>query len=361
MFSRLSASWTVLVLGLCALLFTTLSTVPAEAQTDQERSGARAAATAGAEAFDAGRYQEAVDYFTRAESLVHSPVHLIYMGRAQLKLGEWVKARENFLKISREGAPDGASEAVTQAVQDAEDELAALEPKLPYVTISVQGAPTGTEYKVSLDGEDLPSALLGVATPVDPGDHTLRATAPGYDSGDVSINITEGKRENVLLEVAATGEAPAAAPTESVPADDSMSTGAEASTDPMADTGAAPSGMRLGSYIALGVGAVGLGVGTIFALGAKSDADEADKLCGGNRSQCEVDEGTAEADKITKLNDDSGSKKTLAIVGFLVGGAGIGAGVALYVLSMDQGGGSANEPSVTPYVGLGEVGLTGRF
>jgi hypothetical protein len=74
-----------------------------------------------------------------------------------------------------------------------------------------------------------------------------------------------------------------------------------------------------------------------------------------------VDPGTAEANKINKLNDDSGSKKTLSIVGFVVGGAGIGAGVALYVLSMDEQGSAKNEPSVTPYVGLGEVGLTGRF
>jgi hypothetical protein len=352
MFFRLSFLWTVLVLSLC--------TVAVEAQTDQERAGARASATAGAEAFEGGRYQEAVDYFTRAESLVHSPVHLIYLGRAQLKLGKLVKARESFLRISREGAPDGASDAVTQAVQDAEDELASLEPTLPYITVKVQGAPTGTEYTVTLDGSEIPSALIGVATPVDPGNHTLRATAPGYDSGDVAASVTEGKRQEVLLEVSSTGEAPPATPADTPPpADDAMA--ADMSTDQMADSGSSPSGMRLGSYIALGVGAVGLGVGTIFALGSKGAADDADKLCGGNRSRCEVDEGSAEADKVNKLNDDSGSKKTLAVVGFIVGGAGIGAGVALFVLSMDKGGSAANEPSVTPYVGLGEVGLTGRF
>lgn len=353
MFQRLSFCWTVLVLSLC--------TVAAEAQTDQERAGARAAATAGADAFDAGRYQESVDYFTRAESLVHSPVHLIYLGRAQLKLGKWVKARETFLKISREGAPDGASEAVVQAVKDADDELAVLEPKLPYLTVKVQGAPDGTQYAVTLDGTELPNALVGVATPVDPGSHIVRATAQGYDSGDVSVDVTEGQREEVVAEVSATGEpTSAAAPPPQQPAAGSATT-ADMSTDQMADTGGAPSGLRTGSYIALGVGVVGLGVGTVFALGAKSDADEADKLCGGNRSNCEVDEGTSDARKVNKLNDDSGSKKTLSIVGFLVGGAGIGTGIALFVLSMDHQGAATNDASVTPYVGLGEVGLTGRF
>src|SRR5688572_12455326 len=52
-----------------ALVVSCLSAAPAEAQTDAERAGARSAATAGADAFDAGKYQDALDLFLRAESV----------------------------------------------------------------------------------------------------------------------------------------------------------------------------------------------------------------------------------------------------------------------------------------------------
>src|SRR5882672_8884200 len=80
------------------------------AQTDEQRSGARAAATQGAQAFSEKRWADAIDLFTRAESLVHSPVHLLYLARAYEKLGSLVKARESYIKITNEEQPAGAAQ-----------------------------------------------------------------------------------------------------------------------------------------------------------------------------------------------------------------------------------------------------------
>ncbi len=62
---------------------------PASAQTDEERAGARAAGLAGLEAYQAGKYDQAVDYFGRAESLMHAPTHLLYLAAETRNSGAW--------------------------------------------------------------------------------------------------------------------------------------------------------------------------------------------------------------------------------------------------------------------------------
>src|SRR5512146_2478764 len=66
-------------------------------QANEERVGARAAAVEGAKAFSEKRWADAIDFFKRAESLVHAPPHLLYMARAQAQIGQLVEARENLL------------------------------------------------------------------------------------------------------------------------------------------------------------------------------------------------------------------------------------------------------------------------
>jgi hypothetical protein len=64
-------------------------------------------------------------------------------------------------------------------VRFAEERLAALEPQLSYVIVAV---PAGSEVPgldVRVDGVPVRSAARGVSMPVDLGDHTVEATAPG--------------------------------------------------------------------------------------------------------------------------------------------------------------------------------------
>src|ERR1700748_520497 len=89
--------------------------VRAWAQSDQERAGARALANEGAQAFDEKRWADVVDLFSRAESLVHAPPHLLLIARAQVHLGHWVSAREAYLKIIRENVADSAPKSFREA------------------------------------------------------------------------------------------------------------------------------------------------------------------------------------------------------------------------------------------------------
>ena len=170
-----------------------------------------------------GRWSDAIDLMSRAEKLVHSPTHLLYLARAQEKLGKLVKAQESYLKITREKLAPNAPAAFHTAQKDAKKELEALTPRIPFVTVAVQGAGP-LPVTVTMDGIKVPDALVGVPRPVDPGEHKLQAHAEGMSSSVSTISVSEGSRETVVLTLqpggaagpADTGEqtAPAAGATE---------------------------------------------------------------------------------------------------------------------------------------------------
>lgn len=348
---RRSALGFLLCLGVAA------SSAPAFAATDMERAGARSAASSGADAFDAGKYQDALAMFQRAESLVHSPVHLSYIAQCQVKLGQLVEASETYLKLKREPVPNGAPPAVKKAIEQAPAALAALEPRVPHLAIKLDGVQAGENADVTLDGTPIAAGLLGIPAPANPGEHVVHATAPGKDSGEVRVTLAEGQSQEVVVRLASTGAAPVGAVPAATPA---ATPEPAAGAAPTADHGSSGSGLRIPAYISLGVGVVGLGVGTFFAIDAGKAADDADALCGGSRSNCVVQPG-ATRDDVESKNDKAGQSKTLAIVGFAVGGVGVAAGVTMLVLSMSSHSQAASERRVVPYAGLNQVGVVGRF
>lgn len=317
------------------------------APTDEERAGARAAAYAGVEAFDAGRYQEAVDYFERAESIIHSPVHLSYLGRARVQLGQLVLARETFLKILREEA---TTEPARNAHAIASAELEKLEARIPSLTIEVTSA-DGRSFDVEIDGKKLPPALVGIPNPTDPGERHI-VVSSGSARAETTIVLAEGAKESVSLEL------PPAAEGEEEPA-------VQAVVDTGASSGGGTSGLRVGSYVAFGVGALGLGAGTFFALKASGKNDEASDLCvaeTGTSSCSGLPSNSPVARQVRALDDEASESRTWATIGFIAGGVGVATGVTLFVLSL-----RSNEKEqvagrrLTPVVGHNYVGLTGTF
>jgi hypothetical protein len=356
-------SWVGRTLRACALTLyatcgvTSLST-PALGQTDEERAGARAAATEGANAFSEGRYADAIDLFSRAESIIHAPPHLLYIARAQEKLGKLVKAREVYLKLTRETLAPGAPKQFRDAQEAAQKELAALEPRLPYVSVVVQGAGP-LPVTVTMDGLKVPQALVGVPRPVDPGEHRFQAFAEGMETNLSSVTVREGARETVVLTLQ---QASATSP---APGTETVATTAPASAsntgEPPADsasTSSGTNGMRIGSYAALGVGVVGLAVGTIFTLQAAGKRSDWEELCTGPGGACPPEK----KDEISGLRDDEKSASTIGMVGFIVGGVGIATGVTLFLLSgSSDSSKTAGAPRLRPWLGVGSAGLDGTF
>jgi hypothetical protein len=323
----------------------------ASAATEEDKAGARAAATQGETAFNGKHWADAVDLFTRAESLVHSPVHLLFKARGLIQLGQLVKARETLLEITREQS-DKPSPTLLKAQDAAKQELATLEPRLAAAVVTVQG-PGAATVNVTMDGVKVPSVLVGLSRPVDPGEHRFEASGDGVHSNVVTLVLKEGGTGSAAL----TLKAVAGAPPVAVPTSAELGSAAAASSNATAsDSGVQShgSGLRVASYVAFGVAAAGLAVGTVFGLSAKGKYDDGNALCKTDPCNLTPDQ----ASRRTQLGKDGDSAKTLSLVGFIAGGAGVAVGTTLFVLSTKS---ESTQAGVHPFVGLGSLGLSGKF
>jgi hypothetical protein len=298
--------------ALATAIVVAASTAAAQPGDDaQERAGARAAATQGLKALQEGRYQDAVDLCTRAESLMHAPTHLLLIARAQTKLGHLVEAQEAYIKIERDHLDPKAPRAFVDAQAAAADERAALAPRVPTMKLTVEGADLA-DVQLTLDGSPFPNALVGMASPINPGSHTIVAKAPAAAADPVTVTIAEGARENVTITMKSTGTteappAPEATPEEPAPAETSASNG----------------GLKAGGWIGLGIGVAGLAAGTFFVVENHNDRNDANALCA--TRGCPLSQRSA----ITQFDHDADTAGTLAWVAYGVGAAGLVTGAAL--------------------------------
>jgi len=348
---------------LCAALLSGgFVSAPSFAVSDAERAGARAAANQGADAFDQGKWAEAAELFSHAEALVHSPIHLSYMARSQLKLGHWVEAYELFNRIKRETLTPPISAPVANAVADANAQLSTLDAQMPYITLIVRG-PDTQGVTVTMDGVAVPSALVGVLHPVNPGQHRFRATSATQASPEQAVEVKPAARQTIELVLTPNAAAVApATPVAAAAATPSAPPGPPPPAEPPSPSGSSSgSGLRVGGYVALGVGAVGVGLGTVFLLSANSkqkDADTAFAACGGKA--CSPGDRT----RVDSLDSDAATGKTLSLTSFVVGGVGLATGVTLLVLSGKQGSSeptAQHAPRIQPWIGYRSLGLNGTF
>jgi hypothetical protein len=349
-------------------------------QTADDRVGARAAAAEGAKAFSEKRFADSVDDFKRAESLVHAPPHLLYMARAQTELGQLVEARENYLTIIHEDQKADAPQVFRAARDSANKEVGAVEARLAYVTLTIKGD-IPKDLTLAQDGVRVPTALVGIPRPVNPGTHKFDATAKGL-AGTASIQIKETERQKVVLElvpsnaVAPVPVEPVSAgaatpvPTQPLPnptgTTDTQGAPAAATTAPGEPTtvGSTKSkGLLIGSFVGFGVGAAGLVMGTVFTLSGASKSKDADNLYSAN--DCAANPGCpTQKPHIDDLDSQAKSAKTLGIVGFVVGGVGVAAGVTLLVLYGKSGHSETaqrNVPSLSLALGPQSLLVNGKF
>ena len=102
-------------------------------------------------------------------------------------------------------------------------------------------------------------------------------------------------------------------------------------------------------YVALGIGAVGIGVGAFFGLKAKSTYDEPfdGGLCDHTTNGC-TPEGQSKV-------DDAHSQATISTIGFVAGGALLVGGIVLLVTAPSKTTGSVR---ITPSFGANGGGLS---
>lgn len=247
------------------------------------------------------------------------------------------------LGLCYEGARQWASawtafnDALAMAIKDnrkdreqrARERIAAIEPRMSRVTLSIPAELASLPgLRILRDGKELPKAAWTAAFPLDPGPHTFEARAEGYEGFHVGITLgDEGKTHSVVLPARLDKLAAPPAPTASASSSTTSAPPPPPSTSPSTPPSTPPTSGLSRRHIAYGLGAlgvVGIGVGAFFGLRAISRFDEANGVCPDVRCS---------DPKSVSRSDDAYRDANLSNIGFGVGVVGLGAGVALFLLS----------------------------
>jgi hypothetical protein len=228
--------------------------------------------------------------------------------------------------------------------------LADARPKIAKLKIAV-AAPADVQMTVKVDGETIPLANLNTNRPMDPGEHTIEATANGYKKATAKVTLQEAGSDTVALTLEVDPNAPKP---EVVTAGPPVGSNAP-SNQPTIDRRADERSSRLPAYVALGVGGLGVGVGTVFGVLALGKKGTLDDRCGAAK-QCGPDQQT---------NIDAGKTLgTVSTIGFVVGAVGLAVGAYLYLTSGPSTGSSHAAATTrkipqafTPYVSVDHAGL----
>ena len=302
-------------------------TFNAQAQVPDEiavRSADQALVQSAMSAFERHDYPVALSLFKRASVSVPSLTVRLYLARCRAAVGQLVEAAEDYRSVANGGLGE-ASAATRNAAASAQEELAQLRSRIPTVEIALGDAEQRSRnLRLVLDGH-----LITFSAPiaVDPGHHEVVASDADGEQSRLSFEVAEGEAKRV-------GMAWRSVVQRANKKAEQVSTGSSA--------------RRTWGVVALGVGATGLGVGTVTGIAALSRYSAAEAHCPANRCT----EGAPYPEDGSAFR----TLRTISAAGYIVGAAGIGTWLGLLLTTPTV---SAEHPNVspwTPVVGMGSAG-----
>jgi hypothetical protein len=292
----------------------------ARADGDSGKAVAEALFRDARQLMEAGDVATACPKFAESLSIDRTLGTLLYLGACHEQQGRTASAWSEFSSALTWAQRSGQGERVVFAQKHVE----ALEPRLAYIIITAPAIP-GLQLKV--DDAPLSAAAVGTPLPLDPGSHSIEASAPNCVTWHESVTVP-AEPGKTPVEVPPLAPAPVAVTPAVTP-----TTAAVTTTAPPVptDTGA---GKRAGLWTSVAVAGAGVAVGAIFGALTFSAKSSALNECHGN---------------ICSQNglDDINNAKTFATVSTVgFGVAVVGAGVATY-FAVTLGSSSHNENTTT--------------
>lgn len=308
-----------------SLIILSISPAPARAQN----AAAEALFSDGERLLKEGKVGEACDAFEGSNRLEPRAGTMVNLGlcREQNKqlASAWVAFKDALTRVK-----DPKKKAVATA------RIAAIEPKLSYLTISVPDESRIEGLVVTRNGQPIDAALWNRAVPIDGGTYKIGGSAPGHEEWSTTVEVP-GELGKVSVEV---------------PRFKELAKLVQQPPPPPPPKQVAPEprleGHGGGMFtpkrkIALGVAGVGVvSIGVAIALGiqAKGFQDDAYALCPDPSMPC------ARADEANALMDKGRTRATMTNVAYGIGGAAlIGAAVLWFVGAPSS---SEGRVSVTP-------------
>lgn len=261
-------------------------------------ASARALFNLGRALMASARYAEACPKFEESLRLDPGMGTRFNLAYCWEHIGRSASAWALYLDVAAEARAAGLGEREQIARNLARE----LEPRLSYLVVAVDAPAAGQE--VARDGVLLGRAAWGVPTPVDPGIHVVRASAPGKQPWFGSINVSA--RHFVYV-----------------------------SNVPMLRDLPADTSMSAQAWWGVGVGAgaaAAFATGTIFALSASERARSAARVCPDYAVEGCLLSARSDRDRWV---DQARTLRTQAIVGFAVGGAAAITSALLLMLDSD--------------------------
>jgi hypothetical protein len=246
----------------------------------------------------AGRYADACPKFAEARRLKPDSTPAL-QGLAQCydKAGKtasaWAKYRQLSVELKQAGDP-ARSDAASSRAAELEQGLSTLEIK--------PEASSASGLVIRLDKEEVPRAMFGTRMNVDPGQHILEATAPGYEVWQTTVTIGARNDAKQLL----------VPPLVAKPLDP---------TQPGAPSGSPV--LRTTAYAVGGIGAAGLVAGAVLGGLAVGAAKSVKSECPGNICL------PAHQGALSSANTEA----LASTVALGVGGAALATGIVLFIVS----------------------------
>lgn len=184
-------------LGLAALVAAISSAAP-EARAADDPAAAEVLFKKGRALVEAGDWAAGCPKFEASLALNPSASTMLNIARCHEHEGKLASAWADYTRALTLNNNETRGEERRRKLEAvAREGIAALEPRLPKLRVHIAPAPTG--LAVTLDDKELPIPALDEPLPVNPGAHTIRATAPGYRTEERPMTAQEGKSETIEL------------------------------------------------------------------------------------------------------------------------------------------------------------------
>jgi hypothetical protein len=332
---------------LAASLIAGTTTATIDARAEPTEGGAAAAESLFQEArklMDAKRYSEACPKLVASQRIAPAVGTLLNLADCYERAGQlasaWARFHEAIALAQHLGRADREKTARERADK--------LEPRLIKLTI----VSPEKNVEVKLDGNVLDAAALGTAVPVDPGKHTIEATAKGKKTFSTTVEVSDRSR-SPSVEIPSLDADPEASQSKSGSGSGGGSSGDTKAPEDQPGEGGT---QRIVSYVAMGLGGVGIAVGAIFGLRTSSIWNDAKTHCTG-----------LECDRTgVTLATDAKNAGTVSTISFVAGGVLLAGGAVLFFTAPSgsakpSSSGKQSEPRIGVGVGLGSMTLQGRF
>lgn len=276
----------------------------AQAQDSEEVIQARANFQRALELEQAHDYAGALRLFRRVGQVKLTPQVRYHIAACEENLGKMVAALGGYeLALQHgQGMPPGFLSEVQQSIDY-------LKQRIPTLTVTRGQGADGAS--IELDGILLGSKSIGVAVPLDPGPHVLRAKAAGYQEYEVTLTVSEGEHDEVTIDLVEIPEVVAPAPSAPEP-------------EPVQGYGLAP-------YVVAGSGLVVAIVGGVLLGASQGPYNRALELCRGSSDPCDPSNAAA-AEEAKSAFSTARALEVGGWVGIGVGALAIATGTTLYFL-----------------------------